>query len=141
MARDSAAVTFVILVLSTLLILSTKLPVYQEVFGKNDNMDLASTATDSCHSQTPQIVSLCRFERSEIQRYNAEAREHYTDDDSPETPMGAIMKHHNEYEEKELGLSESDQNNSRTNNGESNYNESVSPALVGHSGNGPGSGG
>ncbi len=131
---------FVIVVLSTLLILSTKLTMYQDVIGKNGDTDLKLAESDSCHSQVPQIISLCRFESSEIQHYNAETRGHYADEASPLTNIGSIIKHHNEYQEEQLGLSDFDQNNNLTNSGDSNYNESVSPALVGHGG-GSGTGG
>src|SRR5215467_8785103 len=142
MARDSIMAIFVIVVLSTLLILSTKLPMYQDVIGKNGDTDLKLAESDSCHSQVPQIISLCRLESSEIQHYNAETRGHYADEGSPLTNIGSIIKHHNEYQEEQLGLSDFDQNNNLTNSGDSNYNESVSPALVGHGGSsGTGGGG
>jgi len=69
MARESISTIIIIALLSTLLVLSTRSAVIQNVFGKN-NMGQMSTEGDSCSYQTSQIDSLCQPEKSNIQSYD-----------------------------------------------------------------------
>ena len=85
-----------------------------------------------------QIGSLCQAEKSNIQSYDTNAREHNSNFGDPEARMDTFMKHYDEYQAEELGTYGFDQNDSVSNTGNTNSNESVMPTLAGHNG---GSGG
>ena len=136
MTRESIPTIFTIVILSTLLILSTRSGMPQYVSGKNNNIDLMSSEDDSCRYQTSQIDSLCQAEKSNIQNYDTNAMEHNSKFGNPETRMDTFMKHYDEYQAEELGTNGFDQNGSVSNTGNTNSNETVMPALAGHNGGG-----
>ena len=136
MTRESIPTIFTIVILSTLLILSTRSGMPQYVSGKNNNIDLMSSEDDSCRYQTSQIDSLCQAEKSNIQNYDTNATEHNSKFGNPETRMDTFMKHYDEYQAEELGTNGFDQNGSVSNTGNTNSNETVMPALAGHNGGG-----
>ena len=128
------------MLLSALLVLSIRLPVFQDVLGKNDRIDPLSAESDSCHNQILQIDSVCRLEKSNIQGYDTEAREHYANYGELQTRTNAFMQHYDDYQAEEFGLADSSQNDNVPSTGNVNHNDSVVPALVGHNGGGSGTG-
>ena len=136
MARESISTIFIIVFLSTLLVLSTRSVMIQSVLGKNNNIGQMSSEDDSCRYQTLWIGSLCQAEKSNIQSYDTNGREHNSNFGDPEARMDTFMKHYDEYQAEELGLHGVDQNDNVSNKGNPNSNENVMPALVGHNGGG-----
>ena len=140
MTRESISTIFIIVFLSTLLVLSTRSVMIQPVFGKNNDIGQMSTEDYSCRYQALQIGSLCQAEKSNIQSYDTNAREHKSNFGDPEARMNTFMKHYDEYQAEELGTYGFDQNDSVSNRGNTNSNESVTPTLAGHNGGSPGGG-
>ena len=140
MTRESISTIFIIVFLSTLLVLSTRSVMIQSVFGKNNDIGQMSSEDDSCRYQTLRIGSLCQAEKSNIQSYDTNAREHNSNFGDPEARMDTFMKHYDEYQAEELGTYGFDQNDSVSNRGNTNSNESVMPTLAGHNGGGAGGG-
>jgi hypothetical protein len=131
----------IIALLSTLLVLSTRSGTIQNVFGKN-NMGQMLGEGDPCSNQASQIDSLCQPEKSNIQSYDTTTREHYSNFGDTDARMDTFMNQYNKYQAEELGTSGSYQNDSVSNKGNTNSNESVTPTIVGHNGGGsPGGGG
>ena len=97
---------------------------------------------DPCSNQASQIDSLCQPEKSNIQSYDTTTREHYSNFGDTDARMDTFMNQYNKYQAEELGTSGSYQNDSVSNKGNTNSNESVTPTIVGHNGGGsPGGGG
>ena len=97
---------------------------------------------DPCSNQASQIDSLCQPEKSNIQSYDTTTREHYSNFGDTDARMDTFMNQYNKYQAEELGTSSSYQNDSVSNKGNTNSNESVTPTIVGHNGGGsPGGGG
>ena len=141
MARESISMIIIIALLSTLLVLSTRSGTIQNVFGKN-NMGQMLGEGDPCSNQASQIDSLCQPEKSNIQSYDTTTREHYSNFGDTDARMDTFMNQYNKYQAEELGTSGSYQNDSVSNKGNTNSNESVTPTIVGHNGGGsPGGGG
>ena len=141
MARESISMIIIIALLSTLLVLSTRSGTIQNVFGKN-NMGQMLGEGDPCSNQASQIDSLCQPEKSNIQSYDTTTREHYSNFGDTDARMDTFMNQYNKYQAEELGTSSSYQNDSVSNKGNTNSNESVTPTIVGHNGGGsPGGGG
>ena len=141
MARESISMIIIIALLSTLLVLSTRSGTIQNVFGKN-NMGQMLGEGDPCSNQASQIDSLCQPEKSNIQSYDTTTREHYSNFGDTDARMDTFMNQYNKYQAEELGSSGSYQNDSVSNKGNTNSNESVTPTIVGHNGGGsPGGGG
>ena len=140
MTRESISTIFIIVFLSTLLVLSTRSVMIQPVFGKNNDIGQMSTEDYSCRYQALRIGSLCQAEKSNIQSYDTNAREHNSNFGDPEARMDTFMKHYDEYQAEELGTYGFDQNDSVSNRGNTNSNESVTPTLAGHNGGSPGGG-
>ena len=140
MTRESISTIFIIVFLSTLLVLSTRSVMIQPVFGKNNDIGQMSTEDYSCRYQALRIGSLCQAEKSNIQSYDTNAREHNSNFGDPEARMDTFMKHYDEYQAEELGTYGFDQNDSVSNRGNTNSNESVMPTLAGHNGGSPGGG-
>src|SRR5690242_9484098 len=141
MARESISMIIIIALLSTLLVLSTRSGTIQNVFGKN-NMGQMLGEGDPCSNQASQIDSLCQPEKSNIQSYDTTTRGHYSNFGDTDARMDTFMNQYNKYQAEELGSSGSYQNDSVSNKGNTNSNESVTPTIVGHNGGGsPGGGG
>jgi len=97
---------------------------------------------DPCSNQASQIDSLCQPEKSNIQSYDTTTRGHYSNFGDTDARMDTFMNQYNKYQAEELGSSGSYQNDSVSNKGNTNSNESVTPTIVGHNGGGsPGGGG
>src|SRR6185312_5260752 len=141
MARESISMIIIIALLSTLLVLSTRSGTIQNVFGK-DNMGQMLGEGDPCSNHASQIDSLCQPEKSNIQSYDTTTREHYSNFGDTDARMDTFMNQYNKYQAEELGTSSSYQNDSVSNKGNTNSNESVTPTIVGNNGGGsPGGGG
>src|SRR6185312_8889988 len=141
MARESISMIIIIALLSTLLVLSTRSGTIQNVFGKNNMVQMLGEG-DPCSNQASQIDSLCQPEKSNIQSYDTTTREHYSNFGDTDARMDTFMNQYNKYQAEELGTSSSYQNDSVSNKGNTNSNESVTPTIVGHNGGGsPGGGG
>ncbi len=133
MARESLSTIIIIALLSTLLVLSTRSATIQSVFGKN-NMGQMLGEGDPCSNQALQIDSLCQPEKSNIQSYDTTTRERYSNFGDTDARMDTFMNQYNKFQAEELGTSGSHQNDSVSNKGNTNSNESVTPSVVGHNG-------
>ena len=114
MTRESISTIFIIVFLSTLLVLSTRSVMIQPVFGKNNDIGQMSTEDYSCRYQALRIGSLCQS-KNRISSYDTNAREHNSNFGDPEARMDTFMKHYDESQAEELGTYGFDQNDSVSN--------------------------
>ena len=128
-----------IMLLSVLLILSTRLATYEYIFAKNNNIDQTLLKDNICRYHLSEIDSLCQDEKLNIPQYNTGASEPYSLGDS-ENLVGTFLKQYDKDRAQGLAYHNFSQNHNVSNQGNVDNTSNIMPAFVGGGGNGPGSG-
>jgi hypothetical protein len=134
LANKHRETIFLIIVLSVLLVLSTRSTILENVFAKYYNANRMPTEDSLCRYQISQANTVCPAYNLNIHTHTDRMSEQDFNFDNSNTLAGSFLKHYNEERTDELGY-DGDLNQSDNASGVGNVNSSgnVMPAFVGHS--------
>ena len=138
MANKHSETIFLIIVLSVVLVLSTRLTTLENVFAKNYNTNRMPTEDNLCRYQIPQANAVCHAYNLNIRTHANGMSEQDFNSDNSTTLAGSFLKHYDEDRADELGY-DGDLYQSDNASGVRDVNSTgnVMPAFVGHSHGGP----